>query len=110
MHLTPAFDKTDFSNSFAITGSGVSTYDLTASSVNASGTSAYTGGGETVALTGLQWVGCNGINPYQAGLTVQRVDLTVTAASSTPEPGTIVLLGAGLATLLVSRRRRPRTS
>ncbi|HWD00724.1 MAG TPA: PEP-CTERM sorting domain-containing protein [Candidatus Sulfopaludibacter sp.] len=111
VYITPVFDKTDFSQSFAVTGNTITTASLANSGVNGSGTSVYTNGGLTITLTGLQWVG-GGPDAYDPGLTVQRVDFTVAGAgaATTPEPATMVLFGAGLAALgLVRRKRLPRS-
>lgn len=112
VHITPVYDKTDFSQSFSVTSAGVNTADLFNDTVSASGTSVYTNGPETITLTGLQWVGGYGgtgeDNPYDANYTVQRVELTVSGLgdSPAPEPGSVLLIGAGLTALAVVRRRK----
>ncbi|MEO8597414.1 MAG: PEP-CTERM sorting domain-containing protein [Candidatus Solibacter sp.] len=103
---TPTFDMTVFP-SFTV-NSALNSKDLGNGTVAASGTSAYTNGGITVTLDGMQWVGGSGSDPYDAGLTVVRVDLTVTEAdgAATPEPATFALFGGALVVLGATRLRR----
>ena len=105
---TPTFDKTVFP-SFTV-NSSASSKDLANGTVAASGTSAYTNGGVTVTLDGMQWVGGSGSNPYDASLTVLRVDLTVSGANgaAAPEPATFALIGSALVVLGATRLRRKR--
>ena len=74
-----------------------------------SGALSYDDGTDTVTLTGLQWVG----DPYSSTLTVQMITLLVTAdgGGAAPEPGSLLLIGSGLASLgLLKRRVIRRTS
>jgi len=105
-YLDPTFDQTDFSSPFLANGAAITASEAN-SDIAGAGTLSYTNGtGATVTLTGLQWVGGSGSNPYTAGLTVIRADLTVSgAASGVPEPGSIVLLGTALLVIGGTRRR-----
>jgi hypothetical protein len=100
----PTFDQTVF-NPFVVTANTEETMALDDSEVLASGTLSYVSpsSGQTVTLTSLQWVGGSGSNPYDPSSTVQQVDIAV--SGGTPEPGTLLLLGAGLGLLGVIRRK-----
>jgi hypothetical protein len=91
------FDKTGPTNAFLANSSAV-TASETNGDVAGAGTLTYTNGsGASVTLTGLQWVGGSGNNPYNASMTVIRADFSVSsAAAGVPEPGSIVLLGTAL--------------
>jgi hypothetical protein len=104
--VTPTYDQTDFGQPFSAIANAVTTANIDDSGVLGSGALSYSGGGQTVALIGYQWVGGSGVNPYNSSLTVQQVELYVSGAgSTTPEPGTLVMLAAGLVGLGALRRR-----
>jgi hypothetical protein len=103
----PTFDKT-VTPGFQVIGSGLTTTDLADAAVNSAASLSYDDGTNTVTLTGLQWVGGSGTNPYGASLTVQQVTLVMTAdqaSTSAPEPGSYLLIGAGLGLLGLLRRK-----
>ncbi len=108
--VNTTMDRNDHSNTPAAIADTVITASDEDGTVNGSGSLSYTSGGTTVTLTGLQWVGGSGTNPYAdingSPLTVQVLGLTVSGADSTaPGPGTIGLLGAGLIGLGALRRK-----
>ena len=103
------YDKTVF-NSFNV-NSSANSRGLGNNTMAASGSSSYLSGSTLVTLDGMQWVGGNGSNPYNASETVIRVDLTVSDANGTsaaPEPATFVLFGGALVLLGAKRRRTSR--
>lgn len=107
---TPVFDQTAVTT-FSMTATGNVTAGLDDATTPAPGALSYDNGIDTVALTGLQWVGGTGANPYDASLTVQKVTLLVTADSSgtptaTPEPASLLLVGAGFSAFAIFLRRR----
>jgi hypothetical protein len=60
----------------------------------------FSGGGQTVTLSNY----ASGFDPNNS-LDYASFDLTVTSAGSVPEPGTVLLFGAGLAAIGLVRRR-----
>jgi hypothetical protein len=106
-YLDPIFDKDGPTNAFLANSSSV-TASETNSDIAGSGTLTYTNGsGASVTLTGLQWVGGSGSNPYNASMTVIRADFVVrdAADAGVPEPGSMVLLGSALLAIAGTRRR-----
>jgi PEP-CTERM motif-containing protein len=104
---TATFDQA-VTPGFQVTGSGLTTTDLADANVNSSGSLSFDDGTNTVTLTGFQWVGGSGANPYDSSLTVQQVTLTMTAdqGTATPEPGSFLLIGGGLGIVGLFCRRR----
>ena len=104
---TTTYDQTS-ATTFAVIGSGLSTASLSDASIDSANSLSYDDGTDTVTITGLQWVGGSGTNPYSASQTVQRVTLLVTAdgASTTPEPGSLLMIAAGLTALGIIGRKR----
>ena len=107
-HTSPVFDKTT-ATAFTVTGSAFDTISVTNGLIKASGSLSFDDGTNTVLLTGLQWVGGAGSNPYSSSLTVQKLTLSVTADASgtgAPEPGSLMLIVAGLGAVAMFRRFR----
>jgi hypothetical protein len=106
-YLDPIFDKNGPTNAFLADSASV-TASETATDVAGAGTLTYTNGsGASVTLTGLQWVGGSGSNPYNANLTVIRADFSVSSAGAgVPEPGSMILLGSALLAIGGACRRR----
>jgi hypothetical protein len=105
--LDPIFDKDGPTNAFLANSSSV-TASETNSDIAGSGTLTYTNvSGASVTLTGLQWVGGSGSNPYNPGMTVIRADFVVrdAADAGVPEPGSVVLLGSALLVMGGAGRR-----
>jgi hypothetical protein len=106
-YLDPIFDKKGPTDAF-LADSAFVTASETDTDVAGAGTLTYTNGsGASVTLTGLQWVGGSGSNPYNASMTVIRADFSVSnAAAGVPEPGSMVLLGTALLAIAGARRLR----
>jgi hypothetical protein len=102
----PTFDQT-VTPGFGVIAGGLNTASLADDFIPSSGSLSFDDGSETVTLTGLQWVGGSGSNPYDPTLTVQQATLVVSAddASGVPEPGSLLLMGGGLGLLALFRRR-----
>jgi hypothetical protein len=104
---TPTFDQT-VTPGFDVIAAGLVTASLNNDNIDSSGSLSFDDGADTVTLTGLQWVGGSGSNPYDSSLTVQKVTLFVSEDSlgTAPEPASLLLIGGGLSALLLLRRRR----
>jgi hypothetical protein len=105
-YLDPIFDKDGPTNAFLVDSASV-TASETNSDIAGAGALTYTNGsGASITLTGLQWVGGSGSNPYNPSMTVIRADFSVSSAGAgVPEPGSIVLLGTALLGIAGTRRR-----
>ena len=105
---TPTFDQT-VTPGFDVIAGGLTTASLGDTDIDSSGSLPFDDGTNTVTLTGLQWVGGSGSNPYSSSLTVQKATLFVSADSvdptTAPEPTSLLLMGGGLGVLALLRRR-----